>query len=145
MEIPTSKICRNCQREFNKLPKTSYKQWSRQFCCSKICGDKSKQTPWLRKFDIKKGQHLSPATQFKKGEQRAEKNNKWRGDDVSYSAIHHWVTNNWGRPSFCEHCKTSARNTYDWANISDEYKRDRNDWLRLCRPCHSKYDRQKKK
>ena len=29
---------------------------------------------------------------------------------------------------------------YEWANISGEYKRNRNDFLRLCRTCHRRFD-----
>jgi hypothetical protein len=29
---------------------------------------------------------------------------------------------------------------YHWANISGTYERLREDWLRLCVPCHKKYD-----
>ena len=33
-----------------------------------------------------------------------------------------------------------GKKMYHWANISKSYKRNRNDWLRLCVPCHMKYD-----
>lgn len=138
--MKTTKICRHCKRQFNKLPKTSYKQWSRQFCCSRICGDKSKKADWLVKYQIKKGQHLSPTTQFKKGDNTRQKNYQWKGEDASYTAKHIWARNWWGKPMFCEHCKTSARKMYHWANISGTYQRDRSDWLRLCVSCHKKFD-----
>jgi hypothetical protein len=140
MKTSTTKICRHCKKEFNKLPKTSYKQWSGQFCCSKECGDKSKKTPWLKKHEIKKGQHLSPKTQFKSCDVVGKLNKKWKGDDAGYEAKHMWASKWFGRPQFCEHCKTSANRMYHWANISGEYKRDRNDWVRLCVPCHKKMD-----
>lgn len=74
---------------------------------------------------------------------RGEAHSAWKGAAVSYSGIHKWVNRNFGRPDTCEHCATgglSGRNI-NWANISGEYKRDRNDWLRLCRSCHTKYDK----
>lgn len=69
-----------------------------------------------------------------------ENNNKWKGDDASYYAKHIWVGNNFGRPNFCEHCKSKDEKMYHWANISGEYKRIREDWKRLCVSCHKKYD-----
>ena len=140
MEVDLTKTCRHCHKQFTKLPKTSYKQWSRQFCCSKECGDKSKATPWLRKYDIKKGQRLSPETEFKKGQHAGDKNPKWKGEEAGYFAKHIWANNHFGKPPFCEHCKTTARRMYHWANISGKYLREREDWLRLCVPCHKRFD-----
>lgn len=138
--MENQKICRHCGNTFNKLPKTSYKQWGRQFCCSKYCGDKSKNTYWLIQHQIKQGQRLSPKTEFKKGENARELNHKWKGEEAGYTAKHIWARNHFGRPIFCEHCKTSKRGMYHWANISKEFKRDRDDWLRLCVPCHKRFD-----
>ncbi len=44
-----------------------------------------------------------------------------------------------GRPSCCEHCGTSERRMYHWANVSGRYD-DIYDYIRLCVPCHSKFD-----
>ena len=69
------------------------------------------------------------------------KSNSWKGDNVSYSALHTWIRNKLGRPSLCEHCKTTTAKKYEWANKSHQYKRDLSDWIRLCTSCHIKYDR----
>jgi len=34
---------------------------------------------------------------------------------------------------------------FDWAHISDEYKRDLDDWVQLCRKCHYQFDNLKRK
>lgn len=65
----------------------------------------------------------------------------WKGDNASYSAIHYWVSRHRGKPQECERCGTTKAKKYEWANISQQYKRDFSDWVRLCVPCHSKYDR----
>lgn len=134
------KTCKSCGVLFNKLPKTTYQKWSRQFCCSKSCAAKHRGSPWLEKFKIKKGQHLSATTQFVRGGFTGATNNRWKGDKAGYTAKHDWIKNHFGKPQFCEHCKSSAHRMYHWANISKEHKRNRNDWLRLCVPCHKKYD-----
>lgn len=140
MEIPLTKTCRRCKKEFSKTPTISYSKWARRFCCSKECGDKSKKTPWLVQHQLKKGATLGLKTQFKKGHDLNEKNINWKGVEATYEAKHIWARNHFGRPQFCEHCKTSVHRMYHWANISGEFHRDRSDWLRLCVPCHKTFD-----
>lgn len=70
----------------------------------------------------------------------ASKNHKWKGDKVGYRALHSWVARQLGKPSRCEHCGDTSKRKYEWANKSHEYLRDVNDWIRLCIPCHKKYD-----
>lgn len=65
----------------------------------------------------------------------------WKGEKASYHAMHAWVARHRGKPQKCEHCGTTEKKMYHWANKSHEYKRDLNDWIRLCRPCHSRYDK----
>jgi len=64
----------------------------------------------------------------------------WKGDEVSYRNLHRWVERKRGKPQKCEHCGTSEKRRYHWANKSRKYKRDLDDWFRLCIPCHKKYD-----
>ena len=73
----------------------------------------------------------------------AENSVDWKGDEVSYNGLHKWVNKHYGRPDTCEHCKTSGLSGHKihWANKSHEYKRDREDWLRLCVKCHIQYDK----
>lgn len=138
-----TKICPICQTVFNKPSKTSSKQWSRRFCCSMSCAAKYRGSPWLEKHKMKKGSQLGKSTQFKKGEGRGYKNINWKGDKVGYYGLHTWIQRQYGKPQFCEECKTSERRLYHWANISGKYLRDRNDWKRMCVPCHKKFDLQK--
>ena len=74
-----------------------------------------------------------------------EKNNKWKGDavcKVGNAAIHPWVKRQLGFPNKCEFCgfESDSHFKIHWANISHEYKRDISDWMRLCVPCHKRYD-----
>lgn len=70
------------------------------------------------------------------------KHYKWKGDDVKYHGLHHWVAKKLGTPNTCEHCGKSGLKgrQIHWANKSHQYKRDLNDWIRLCRMCHATYD-----
>lgn len=66
----------------------------------------------------------------------------WKGDNVSYNGLHHWVNRWLGKPEVCEICGKSGLKgkQIHWANKSHLYKRDLGDWIRLCSSCHSKYD-----
>lgn len=87
------------------------------------------------------------STQYKKGHlptylEKGEKHCGWKGDRVTYWGLHKWVMRNFGQPDTCENCKTSglkARQIH-WANLSHLYKRNRDDWARLCQSCHRLYD-----
>lgn len=67
---------------------------------------------------------------------------KWKGDKVGYGALHAWIRNNYGQPKTCEHCLKDFSSNYKihWANKTGKYKRDREDWLRLCCKCHRLFD-----
>lgn|SRR3990167_1998642 len=76
-----------------------------------------------------------------------ELNVNWRGDDVGYGALHDWVRSRLGTPDICEHCGKSGLKSrkIHWANKSREYKRDIIDWVRLCVPCHIRFDNSRKR
>ena len=67
---------------------------------------------------------------------------KFKGDQAGYNALHAWVTAKLGRPRKCSDCGFESNNSrqFHWANISGEYKRDLDDWVRLCVSCHFKRD-----
>jgi hypothetical protein len=63
------------------------------------------------------------------------KHPRWGGDNIGYSGIHSWARR-WKPPSTtCTTCNTNHK-TLDLANISQNYKRDLEDWEWLCRRCH---------
>lgn len=72
-----------------------------------------------------------------------EKHYLWKGSKASYTSIHSWVRRHLGTPDKCEHCLKIIQNKkgINWANKSHEYKRELTDWIRLCVPCHRKYDK----
>ena len=57
-----------------------------------------------------------------------------------YVSHHMWMRYHYGKPQRCESCKTTDQRMYHWANISGTYQRKREDWLRLCVPCHKRND-----
>lgn len=76
--------------------------------------------------------------QTKKAKNIGERNGQWKGDKVSYGAIHDYVKYHLDKPKACEQC--GEEKPLDLANISQEYKRDLDDWEWLCRKCHMHKD-----
>lgn len=80
---------------------------------------------------------------------RGVRNGQWRGDDASYGSTHTWLRTHFGTPKHCEHCggknaKCSTGHGYNWAYLGlrgGKYSRRREDYMRLCRSCHSRHDR----
>lgn len=68
-----------------------------------------------------------------------EKHPLWKGDNVGYSALHEWISFNWGKPKLCEQCGTTESKKFQWANLGI-YNRDRKNWKRMCASCHHKFD-----
>lgn len=63
----------------------------------------------------------------------------WKGNDVGYTALHMWINKNYPKKGICSWCGKKGYTEY--ANISGEYKRDINDFVELCVPCHRILDR----
>ena len=72
---------------------------------------------------------------------RGEKNPFWKGDDVSYHTLHHWIQRWLGKVKECVYC--GNENNIQWASISHKAKRDLSDYIPLCAKCHSGYDNMK--
>ena len=60
--------------------------------------------------------------------------------ELSYQALHDRIRERYGTPSECENCGDTTSTKFEWANISREYRIDRDDWARLCCRCHRRYD-----
>lgn len=129
-----------------------------------ICGKKFKTYPYQQKAGLGKfcsrnclskwqvGKRFSIKSEFKKGHIPAknrciptgEKHKNWKGEKVSYEALHIWVRYWKGKPKKCEHCgKLEGR--LEWANIDRKYSRKLEDYISLCKSCHTKYDLTMKK
>lgn len=133
------KICLECLKVFWVYP---YREKA------KYCSSKCYQKNWknyIYGVKIKKGQHLSHKTEFKKGHpgRKGVDNHNWLGDKVGYMSIHKWVRDNKGTSKKCEFCKKIVLNSrgIDWANKDHKYKRNLEDYIRLCRLCHRRYDK----
>lgn len=117
----------------------------------KFCSRKCYETDWNKRIPgWNKGQsatwaignqHRKGVPNLKPNKIYGEENHKWKGDSVGYTALHTWVARQLGKPDKCEHCGDTSKRRYEWANKSHKYLRDTNDWVRLCLPCHKRYDK----
>lgn len=71
---------------------------------------------------------------------------KQNREELGYMAKHQWMIKNFGQPKTCEHCQRTdlSGHKIHWANVSNQYKLARTDWLRLCVSCHKLFDLSKK-
>lgn len=111
--------CLNCGKDFRVVP-NKLKNGRGKYC-SKDCFYSSAET---------------------KKRMTGNNNNKWKGNDVGYLGIHAWIINHLGQPTKCEHCGKDnlIKQQIHWANKDHLYKRNLDDWIRLCASCHRKYD-----
>lgn len=110
-------ICKSCQSVFFRKP------YLKRIYCSQKCQNDIVLSAGRKKINNKGSNSYA-----------------WKGEKVSYFGLHAWVSRELGKPSVCEFCGTTTAKKYEWANKSREYRRDLNDWIRLCRPCHAQYD-----
>ena len=97
---------------------------------------------WLNRYGIPRRSYTEAAKLTLNGFKENEAHPLWVGSKVSYQALHSWIRRNKGTPRKCEHCGTTEAKKYEWANIGHTYKRNLNDWIRLCTACHRKMDNQ---
>lgn len=115
--------CKICGKEFRAIKDFGDRK-------QKYCSVECYQREWT--------DNIQP--NIKRASIKGEYNYGWKGDGVGYSGLHKWVARELGEPSKCEHCGTTEANKYEWANIDHLYKRNLNDWIRLCTKCHRKHD-----
>lgn len=127
-----SLVCLECGETYNKDIKYSLNRYKTFRFCSRNCYKKHGDKTWYKKFH--KGM-------------KGKNNPGWLGDDCSYSSLHAWVHRWKKKKKFCEHCgkkggkHKTGKSILEAANISGNYKRDLDDWIWLCTPCHMKMDK----
>jgi predicted DNA-binding protein (UPF0251 family) len=74
-----------------------------------------------------------------KRNQLGDNNHMWKGEDASNIAFHRRLYSRYGKPVICGSCGTTSAKQYDYANLTGRYE-DIEDYLPMCRSCHSKFD-----
>ena len=75
----------------------------------------------------------------------AEQARRWKGQKAGYHAVHIWLTEHYDKGDSCEECGTTEASRLEWANISGEYFREREDYRVLCPSCHRLMDNRKRR
>lgn len=70
---------------------------------------------------------------------RGENNGSWKGDNVTYKALHLWIHYNLPKTDLCEFCR--VRSPEEAACVTKIYNRDFNNWRWLCIKCHRIHDK----
>jgi len=60
----------------------------------------------------------------------------------TYVSVHQWVYREKGKPNYCVMCKTTTAKRFEWANKDHKYQRNLDDYIRLCKKCHCRYDKE---
>lgn len=74
------------------------------------------------------------------GKKTGDTNGNWKGDLAKPGAKHSWIYKHKGNINFCYHCHKTNKKKYEWANIDHRYRRNVDDYMRLCTSCHRIYD-----
>lgn len=92
------------------------------------------------------GRKCSPEKlqKMKKSALRGNEHPQWKGNDITYRVLHKWIVRNLGQPTKCERCGKDGLTgrQIGWANKDHLYKRNLDDWIRLCTKCHREYDKE---
>jgi hypothetical protein len=79
-----------------------------------------------------------------KRNQSGPANSYWKGDAVTYGGAHTRVCSVRGQPKRCEECGTTTARNFEWANLTGHFH-DPDDYRRLCRSCHRRFDNTRRK
>ena len=110
---------------------------------SKETRDKMSESKKGSKHSLETKRKMSESKIGKKRPSLSMENHyRWKGAKAGKNPIHRWVEKVKGKPMKCEHCGDTEKGKYAWANIDHKYRRDMEDYIRLCYKCHKKYDKE---
>ncbi len=116
------------------------------FTCQ-YCG----ATEYITPNALKRKRYCSPECKRLAGQSKemiekisGENNVTWKGDNVGYRGIHHWIIKIKG-PAKNYKCIDCGKQARDWSNVDHSYKRILEDYQPRCVSCHRKYDFQMKR
>jgi hypothetical protein len=145
-----SQQCEVCGKQYFKSINCSNRKWEKSRFCSSVCFHKGmigRECPWKGKklaWPVWNKGLVGVQAPWNKGKKfpqvTGENSYAWKGLNASLVAKHNWVARRLGRPKKCKFCGVEDRKMYHWANLSGKYLRDVTDYIRLCVPCHKKFD-----
>jgi len=109
--------------------------------CKYVKEQRQKKSEYYKEYDRKRGSKRGVRIYKDKYTQNNKSYNTGKFG-AEYRKLHLWVEKELGKPDECVHCRKNGLfgHRVHWANVSGEYKKQKNDWIRLCAACHKKYD-----
>jgi hypothetical protein len=103
-----------------------------------VAGTKGAITAWNKGM---KGLHLSPATEFRPGDNAGPANPRWAGENVGYDGMHRRLYRERGPAANypCAQADETCKGPMHWANLSGQY-RDTSDFVPMCQSHHFRHD-----
>lgn len=94
----------------------------------------------LRQINL--GKKHSEASKKKQSETIKGKNHwNYKGEDnVLMGRKHKIIEIKYGKPNYCEICKSTKKKKYEWSNKYHKYNMKKEYWQRLCNGCHQRFD-----
>lgn len=117
-----------------ELQKHNYQMWD----CLCECGEKK----IVEGSSLKKGNSVSCGCFRIETIPKGNKHYEWKEKGLGYWGVHHWLRKTFGKANKCEgeRCRNNSSN-YQWAKLKNKgYERNRDNFIMLCRSCHSLYD-----
>ena len=132
--------CEQCSNTFQAPPSQNAR------FCNRACYDKSRlgifecKNCWIVFSGTKSHKRKFCSVVCRQKYSVKENSPHWKGDNAGKGTKHVFLTKHYGKPTHCDFCKVKDLWT-DWAlKRNREYSHNREDYLRLCRSCHRKYD-----
>jgi hypothetical protein len=113
-----TKICEICKKPYEKPKRLGISHWKKRRFCSKEC----QYEDWSRR--------------------KNEQCYAWKGENVLVYTKHQWLYKNYGKADRCDNPKCEHRsNKFEWAlKKGFKYEKKRENYMKLCKVCHFKYD-----
>lgn len=108
------RFCLNCSKQLSRLVPSQIKQGRGKYCSNRCANFGTHSHCWIDTLDVK------------------------TTGDKAYNTLHTWVRRNKQKPKQCEQC--GQERYLQWANKDGKYRRNLNDYVALCVPCHVRYD-----
>lgn len=164
--MENKKNCANCNKIFTKTISTNPYQarnyderWLNRKYCTPICARQAGlKKSWKDNHDSrveslkaiwKDPQKVAAMKPKMTALNTGKESPFWKGEDATYNSKHRWIHRHWQRTEVCDSCgitpppRRNGHSGTEWANISGNYLRDRDDWYELCSKCHKFFDKTK--
>jgi hypothetical protein len=120
------------------IGKYHYQMWNCQCDCGK--------TGVIEGSSLKKGTSKSCGCLIKDNCKKGSEHYQWKDKGLGYWGVHQWLRKHYGKADRCEsesigmNCDCISE-VFNWSKLKGKkYERKRENFIRMCRGCHNRYD-----